>query len=329
MDTGGIARTLYPLLDHLAARIPTAPLVWGDWQITPVGGGANNRLFRATGREGDLAVKFTVRDSRDRAGREYHSLSALRAADLAIAPQPILLDRQRYAQPVVVTTWLAGPCGTEPPAEDDDWAGLLAHFHALHGLVPDVVATALPDVVLTMRTVEDGLAAIGAQIGRLPAASRPRELVDLVGRVERSSLPHWPMPQARLCRGDSNISNFIIRPGTWASVDWEYAGWGDTAFELADLITHPAYGAVSRERREWLIARYCADPPDRLSERRIRTYIPLMLVWWVARFARMLYEVPRGLDERLVTRPPDWAEHATRQYERYLARATDALAERW
>lgn len=35
-----------------------------------VGGGANNRLFRATGSDGDWAIKFTKRDERDRAGRE-------------------------------------------------------------------------------------------------------------------------------------------------------------------------------------------------------------------------------------------------------------------
>lgn len=46
-----------------------------------------------------------------------------------------------------------------------------------------------------------------------------------------------------------------------------------------------------------------------------------------ARFARLLYEVPRGLDERLVTRPAGWEATAPRQYQRYLARADAAITE--
>jgi hypothetical protein len=34
------------------------------------------------------------------------------------------------------------------------------------------------------------------------------------------------------------------RAGAWASVDWENSGWGDAAFEIADMMTHPAYVTV-------------------------------------------------------------------------------------
>lgn len=48
-----------------------------------------------------------------------------------------------------------------------------------------------------------------------------------------------------------------------------------------------------------------------------------MLVWWVARFARTLYEVPRGGDQRLAGRPASWQAAAEAGYRRYceLARA--------
>ena len=110
-------------------------------------------------------------------------------------------------------------------------------------------------------------------------------------------------------------------------MDWEYSGWGDPAFEIADLATHSKYDAVPPERWDWVIARYCAAQPDPTVGMRIRVYTQLMLVWWVARFARLLYEVPRGLDERLVTRPAGWEATARRQYQRYLARADAALTE--
>jgi len=49
-----------------------------------------------------------------------------------------------------------------------------------------------------------------------------------------------------------------------------------------------------------------------------------MLIWWVARLARMLYEAPRGGDQRLVTRPDGWLEDIRQKYGRYLELARAA-----
>ena len=57
---------LLPLLDHLAAAAPAAARRWRDWRVERIAGGANNLLYRATGRDADLAIKFTIRDARDR-----------------------------------------------------------------------------------------------------------------------------------------------------------------------------------------------------------------------------------------------------------------------
>jgi hypothetical protein len=81
-------------------------------------GGYSNLLYRVTGPSGHWTVKFTVRDRRDRAGREYHALLALRQAGLSVAPEPLLLDRRRCAQPVVVQTWLEGEVSSEPPSTE-------------------------------------------------------------------------------------------------------------------------------------------------------------------------------------------------------------------
>ena len=49
----------------------------------------------------------------------------------------------------------------------------------------------------------------------------------------------------------------------------------------------------------------------------------LMLFWWVARFARTLYEVPRGGDQRLASRPDSWLADMQSKYRRYLALAAN------
>jgi hypothetical protein len=96
------------LLDFLSSNTSQHACEWQGWTINCIDGGANNLLYRATNPHSDLAVKFTVRDERDRAGREYGALLALQQAGLWIAPQPVWLERERYAQPVVVQTWLNG-----------------------------------------------------------------------------------------------------------------------------------------------------------------------------------------------------------------------------
>ena len=66
-----------PLLEYLASGVHQADGQWEAWQITRIVGGFNNLLYRATGSWGDLAIKFSIRDNRDRASREYSALLAL------------------------------------------------------------------------------------------------------------------------------------------------------------------------------------------------------------------------------------------------------------
>src|ERR1043165_1862994 len=96
------------LLDGLdQPQVPVDESCHG-WQVTCIEGGANNLLYRATSAADDLAIKFCIRDERDRAGREFASLTTLQEAGLDLAPIPLLLDRERYSQPVMVQTWLEG-----------------------------------------------------------------------------------------------------------------------------------------------------------------------------------------------------------------------------
>jgi len=117
-----------PLLEYLASGVHQADGQWEGWQITRIVGGFNNLLYQATGSWGDLAIKFSIRDKRDRASREYSALLALHQAGLSIAPKPILLDRTSYTQPVVVQSWLEGEVVATLPDTGAEWASLLQHF---------------------------------------------------------------------------------------------------------------------------------------------------------------------------------------------------------
>ena len=105
-STNNLMGHFRPLLSYLA-DLPRDGY-WQAWTISRINGGMNNVLYRVTGPDGDMAVKFTIRDERDRAGREYYTLLALRQAGFDLAPEPMLLDRNRFKQPVVVMSWLPG-----------------------------------------------------------------------------------------------------------------------------------------------------------------------------------------------------------------------------
>jgi aminoglycoside phosphotransferase (APT) family kinase protein len=318
---------LDPLIAHLANAGEKVEPAWQGWLLQRIEGGGNNLLYRATSGDADLAIKFTISDSRDRAGREFTALSLLRQAGFAIAPEPVLLDRERYRMPVVVQTWLDGEVSADPPASDADWTRWLEHLATVHAITPEKTTAVLPETVLTMTSVADGLARIRQQRDCIPPSDQPRELLDILRRAEGAAQPTWAPPRLTLCHGDTNIRNMVRRPGGWAAVDWEYSGWGDPACEIATTIAHAAHLDAPEERWRWFVAAYAGLRDDPGVTTRIRVYTALMYAWWAARLARMLYDFARGFDQRLVPPPANWQADRQAKFERYLTVATQALAE--
>jgi aminoglycoside phosphotransferase (APT) family kinase protein len=245
---------LAPLLDYFAVTLPETTTSWERWQIAPIRGGANNLLYHVCrddehGDYGDpLAVKFCIRDARDRAGREYAALLALQQAGLAIAPRPVLLEQTAYPHPLIVQTWLDGQVADDPPIEDAEWECLLRHLAAVHRFIPQATAIPLRQAVLAMGNTDSGKRRILEQVERIPAEVQPDTLRGLVAQMVRTTFPEWPAPQPALCRCDITPSNFIRGPDDWKSVDWEYSGWGDPALDIAGLMAHPACAKVPVSR---------------------------------------------------------------------------------
>ncbi|MBS3785024.1 MAG: aminoglycoside phosphotransferase family protein [Anaerolineae bacterium] len=316
---------LRSVLHHLTSGRQEQGELWPGGRISRVAGGWNNVLYRVTGPWGDWAVKFTMRDRRDRAGREYHALRALRQAGLSVAPEPLLLDRRSYAQPVVVQTWLQGEASPDPPADDQEWEKLLQHLATVHSVTPESSPVKLRRATVDARSVREGRRVIRREAARLPREERPTSLPPLLRRFQAADFPTWSREAVALCRADNNILNVIRRPGVWASVDWENAGWGDPAFDVAQLMTHPAYIDVAPRRWAWVAETTCRMTDDQEMARRIAFYHRCLTVWWVARIARLLYAAPRGLDERLVDRPVGWKADMELKYAHYLRLAEELL----
>jgi len=92
---------------------------------------------------------------------------------VAVAPRPLLLERERYARPVVVQTWLDGQPLRDPSTEARDWRALLEHLLAVHDLRSETTSHVLPEVVLTMRSAAEGVGRIRANLDWLPGPMQP------------------------------------------------------------------------------------------------------------------------------------------------------------
>lgn len=156
------------------------------------------------------------------------------------------------------------------------------------------------------------------QMVRIPQNEQPNELQTLFQQLQNSNFPTWTVPTVTLCRVDCNMLNFVRRPEQWFSVDWENSGWGDPAFEIADLATHVANKEVPETDWQSLIDAYCQLVKDPQCKLRIRCYRKILRVWYIVRLYRYLYEMPRGLDQRLATLPAEWQADIQAKYEHYL-----------
>jgi aminoglycoside phosphotransferase (APT) family kinase protein len=237
----------------------------------------------------------------------------------------LLLEQERYPTPIVVLSWLDGTPCAQPPADDAEWQQLAELFATIHRVIPAQAPIDLPPPVLIMRSAAEGLECIRTQFRVIPEHDQPADARALLARLERHPFPAWDTPPIGLCQADGNFRNVIQRPGGWGAVDWEYSGWGEPAFEFASIRAHAAYLDVPLERWDWVQEQYLCRSSDPGAAERIGAYTTLMYGFWVGRFARMLYEIPRGGDQRLTPWPEGWLDATRVKYERYLALADAAL----
>lgn len=272
-----------------------AGLEKGGWSIGRVGGGRNSRVFRATSSNGrSYAVKFPPRDERRRAAREFAVLSAI-PPTTHLAPEAIFVDEHSFAAPVVVLSWLDGNVSHNLP-EGQEWLCLMNHYAAIHSFDQAVITKDIPPVILGPVNLVKGDYSIFwyarrfNQVDPMPKVLRE---IEKVYAAAHATLER--MVPVTLCRVDGNLSNFVRHQTHWASVDWEGAGWGDPAFELAELSVHPSFYGVNEPswQKNWILYAEAGGPA--LAER-VEMFRPWISLWWWIRHlwdARIGVPIPR------------------------------------
>jgi aminoglycoside phosphotransferase (APT) family kinase protein len=192
--------------------------------ITELTGGVANRSFRLRDARHDYVLRI--------AGPSTPGLGACRASELAtqriaaragLAPGIVLVDRERD---FIVTHYANGRVPDRIDLRDPPLLGRVGAWIArLHALAPPPGLA----VVDFGDRASGYLALLGSQVEQAHIARIAREL-----ERRRAELPS----PARLaaCHHDLHHRNFVDAGDRLVAVDWEYAGPGDPAADLASCI---------------------------------------------------------------------------------------------
>lgn len=225
-----------------ALRLDAATVALADAAFEPVPGGFSNHAWRVTARDGTRCFVRLASRQVGRLGADH--ATECRVAGLAaaagLAPDIVRCDpRER----LLVTRWLDEAPAGRPVARGRRMRVLATMLARLHGLPPPMGLRVVGfEAQARQLEREAGADAAEGQLAVLAAS--------VFDRLRAAAPP--PVP----CHNDLNPSNVVwdAADRAWL-VDWEYAGLGDPAFDLASLASQHGLGAQARAR---LLADYVA-----------------------------------------------------------------------
>jgi hypothetical protein len=218
----------------------------------------------------------------DEPRREWQALNLLARYAPGLAPEPIRAD-PAADPPVIVMTRLPGePLGARPAtsAQADAIAAALGRLH--HAIPPSVLETierAPGSPQLVIGRIRDMAAACDAgSLGPLPRAAY-RSALGWLGSGQAVRPAPAPLP-AVFAQRDPNLANHLWDGRRVRLVDFEHAGRGDRATELADFVEHITVWAHAGIDAESFLDRFDLTQPEHRQIARLRR---LAAAFWVMR----------------------------------------------
>jgi thiamine kinase-like enzyme len=230
-------------LDQALARVP----MWRgarDLKTAPLGGGITNQNFRVDV-DGEAFVLRIGGENTELLGihREHERAANQAAARIGIAPEVVyFIEPEGY----LITRFVHGrPLPREEIGKPENIRRVAETLQRVHAL------PAIPGTFSPFRTVEDY-----AAIARRYSVAFPENFDWLIARVREIKAafardPFTPCP----CHNDLLNENFLD-DGAIRILDWEYAGMGDVAFDLANFAVHHSF---NDEQDRLLLESYFSD----------------------------------------------------------------------
>jgi thiamine kinase-like enzyme len=232
----------------------------GARDAVPMEGGITNRNYRALVGGRDCVVRLPGKDTGllgiDRAAERAATEAA---ASIGVGPEVVAFLPEHG---VLVTAFIEARTATadELRARLPDVAALLARIHA----GPELPAPC--DPLARAESYRDEALRRG---GAIPAVYD-----DAHAAAQRivAALPHAPAP----CHSDLLTANFLDDGRRLWIVDYEYAGMGDTRFDLANFASHHD---LDRDAERALLAAYHGREPTAAELAAVRL-LRLLAAFW-------------------------------------------------
>lgn len=304
-------RGLLPAIKHIVKQSKssyTSPF----WTFTQVTGDLNHYVYHCHSMQDaqrDLMVKLFEHTDEKLAWREYSALRTLWTVDSHLmSPAPLFL-LESYIAPdldVLITEWLDGTdIQIGESLNKIQWTTILHTLAEVHQITPDTTRVKLPDSVMAFDQPLEFIHQLELDLHTLHDENADRDLLDFVRRVlvhVKQLLPRqWTeTPPKTLIHGDWHVHNFVMDEETVRFFDWEMAGWGDPAVDIALLLTHESFAEVNLYDQSWLVETYQEIQQDETFATRVDVYSQLLDVTWLIDTARRQIEKPSdGLQARL------------------------------
>jgi aminoglycoside phosphotransferase (APT) family kinase protein len=220
-----------------------AELGLAGWQVTLLPGGEANRTLRLQDASHDLVLRVAgaMSAALGANGASESAMQAL-AAGAGLAPDVVLA---RPGAGLLVTRHAAGRAIPREQMHEPTTLARIGRWIAALQALP--LPPGLPCVDLAGRAA--------GYLGRLGSRAASAPVDELTRRLERRRAALAPAP-AVCCHHDLYHRNFIDAADGLLAVDWEYAGPGDPAADLASCIH---YHDLGPRETDALLAGYGTD----------------------------------------------------------------------
>jgi hypothetical protein len=336
-------------LHEQAAALLAAAGSPGAFQLTPLAGGANNRVFRVNLAGATVVLKVYCRprgDPRDRLGAEYAFATFAWQNGVRSLPRPIACDPHNA---LALFEYVVGRKLTPAEVTEDSVRQALGFFLDVNAGRGRPEAQALPEASEACFTLEghcrclerrlERLARIevGAEIDVLALQFVQRSLVPLAAavlepvrnRARGEGIPlHAEIPAADRC---ISPSDFGFHNALWTAdgrlvfLDFEYAGWDDPAKTVSDFFCQPEcpapvehYGVFAQA-----VVRSLSEPT--MHMRRLELLLPVYRLKWCCILLNDF--LPAGSSRRrFAGASADETQRKTRQLDKARAAAAGVLS---
>ena len=322
---------------HALWRAASGPT--GDIALRSCGVSGNNRVYVATGPDGERVVAkayFRHRPGeRDRLAAEWSFLSHAVRAGVECVPRPIRRDDETR---LALYEFIAGRAPGDGEVGAAEVAAAAAFVTALN---PAGLAAELPEAAEAAFSIAGHLAVVERRLARLVKADmgghaegrdllaelrafwkRTREAV-VAGAARLGLSPEQPVPPGErlISPSDFGFHNALVRPdGRLAFIDFEYAGWDDAAKLACDFFLQPAVPVDPALMEHFLPAIVARAEDPALARARIRLLRPVFGVKWCC---IMLNRFLPDMNDRARFADPDY--DPARQQRAQLDKTRNAL----